>query len=29
MESLYEVWSRRNPEWETRYQESIMNVFTD
>ena len=29
MESLYDVWSRRNPEWETRYQESIMNVFTD
>ena len=29
MESLYNVWSRRNPEWETRYQESIMNVFTD
>jgi hypothetical protein len=29
MESLYDVWSRRNPEWETRYQESIMDVFTD
>ncbi len=29
MESLYEVWSHRNPEWETRYQESIMDVFTD
>lgn len=29
MESLYDAWSRRNPEWETRYQESIMDVFTD
>lgn len=29
MESLYEVWSRRDPEWETRYQESIMDIFTD
>lgn len=29
MESLYDVWSRRDPEWEKRYQESIMNVFTD
>lgn len=29
MESLYDVWSRRDPEWETRYQESIMDVFTD
>ena len=29
MESLYEVWSHRNPEWETRYQKSIMDVFTD
>lgn len=28
-ESLYSVWSRRDPEWETRYQESIMDVFTD
>lgn len=29
MESLYDVWGRRNPEWEIRYQESIMDVFTD
>lgn len=29
MEKLYDAWGRRNPEWETRYQESIMNVFTD
>lgn len=29
MESIYELWIKRNPEWEKRYQESIMNVFTD
>lgn len=29
METLYDIWSRRNPEWETRYQEAIMDVFTD
>ena len=29
MESLYDLWSRRNPQWEKRYQESIMDVFTD
>lgn len=29
MESLYDLWSKRNPEWEMRYQESIMDVFTD
>lgn len=29
MESLYDVWSKRNPQWEKRYQESIMDVFTD
>lgn len=29
MESLYNLWSRRNPQWEKRYQESIMDVFTD
>ena len=29
MESLYDSWSKRNPEWEVRYQESIMDVFTD
>ncbi len=29
MESLYDIWSRRNPQWEKRYQESIMDVFTD
>ena len=29
MESLFDIWSRRDPEWETRYQESIMDVFCD
>lgn len=29
MESLYTVWGKRSPEWETRYQESIMNIFSD
>lgn len=29
MESLFETWSKRDPEWETRYQESIMDVFCD
>ncbi len=29
MESLFELWSRRDPEWETRYQESVMDVFCD
>lgn len=27
MESLFELWSRRDPNWEIRYQESIMDVF--
>lgn len=29
MESLYDIWSKRNPQWEKRYQESIMDVFND
>lgn len=29
MDSLFEAWGNRNPEWEVRYQESIMDVFTD
>lgn len=29
MESLFETWSKRDPEWETRYQTSIMDVFCD
>lgn len=29
MEIIYDLWAKRNPEWEKRYQDSIMNVFTD
>lgn len=29
MDSLFEAWGNRNPEWEERYQQSIMDVFTD
>ena len=29
MESLYELWGKRNPEWEERYQDSIISVFAD
>lgn len=29
MESLYELWSKRNPEWEGRYQDSVISVFSD
>ena len=29
MESLYELWGKRNPEWEARYQDSVISVFSD
>lgn len=29
METIYEMWGKRNPEWEIKYQSSIMDVFTD
>ena len=29
MESLFDIWSRRDPNWEIRYQTSIMDVFCD
>lgn len=29
MESLYELWSKRNPEWEIRYQDPIINILSD
>lgn len=29
MESLFELWGKRNPEWEKRYQSTIMDIFTD
>lgn len=29
MEAIYELWGKRNPEFEKRYQESILDVFCD
>lgn len=29
MESLYELWGKRNPQWEKRYQDSILEIFSD
>lgn len=29
MENLFDIWSRRDPNWEIRYQESVMDVFCD
>lgn len=29
MELLYELWGKRNPEWEERYQDSVISVFSD
>lgn len=29
METIYELWAKRNPEFEKRYQESVLSVFTD
>ena len=29
MQSLYELWGKRNPEWEERYQDSVISVFSD
>ena len=29
METLYELWGKRNPEWEKKYQSSVIEVFTD
>ena len=29
MESLYELWGKRNPEWEKKYYSSIIEVFTN
>lgn len=28
-ESLYDTWAKRNPEWETRYEESIIRNFCE
>jgi hypothetical protein len=29
METLYDIWCKRSPQWESKYQEPIMNVLTD
>ncbi|SEA61611.1 hypothetical protein SAMN05216455_11036 [Segatella bryantii] len=29
MESLYELWLKRDPNWEVRYQDSVISVFSD
>ncbi len=29
METLYDLWGKRNPEWEERYQDSVISVFSD
>lgn len=29
MEKIYELWAKRNPSFEKKYQESILSVFTD
>lgn len=29
MESLYELWGKKNPEWEIRYQDPIINILSD
>jgi hypothetical protein len=28
-ESLYEIWARRNPRWETRFEETLFREFTE
>ena len=28
-EKLYELWANRNPDWEIRYEDSIIKTFTD
>ena len=29
MEKLYELWALRNPEWEIKYEDSIVKTFCD
>lgn len=29
MDSLYDLWTKRSPKWETRYQDSVISVFAD
>jgi hypothetical protein len=28
-ETLCEIWAKRNPKWETRFEESLLRVYTD
>ena len=28
-ESLYEVWARRNPRWETKFEDKLFREFTE
>lgn len=28
-EKLYDIWAKRNPQWETKYEKSIIKIFTD
>lgn len=28
-ENLFDVWARRNPKWEARFEETLIRVFTD
>ena len=29
METLYDIWARRNPKWETHFEESLLRTYTD
>lgn len=29
MEKIYDLWAKRNPEWEIRFADSIMNTYSD
>lgn len=29
MNSLYELWCKRSPQWETKYQDSVISLFAD
>ena len=29
METLYDLWGKRNPQWEIKYQESVIEFFSD
>ncbi|HQJ89811.1 MAG TPA: glycoside hydrolase family 15, partial [Paludibacteraceae bacterium] len=29
VEKLYDMWAKRNPQWETRYEDSVIRNFCD